>query len=97
VWELYIRNNTIRLINNAKKLHKITTGRVKTGFQCELLHNITDQRTKRERNLLIPVGRKNIQQEYRQARAFEALIGWWNTHDKTRLEQILQIIEPYFA
>ena len=38
VWELHIRTKTIRQANNAKILHKITTDKVKTGFQCELLH-----------------------------------------------------------
>lgn len=102
VWELYIRNKTIMLTNNAKNLHKITTDRVKTGFQCELLHKITEllteeetELTRRARNLPIPVGRKNIQHEYRQATAFEALIGWWYLHDKIRLDEILKIIDNY--
>lgn len=104
VWELHIRNKTIRLTNNAKNLHKMTTDKVKTGFQCELLHQITEKLTeeeleiaKRARNLPIPVGRKNIQQEYRQATAFEALIGWWYTFDKSRLDEILKILEDYLV
>ena len=99
VWELYIRNKTILQTNNAKKLHQITTSMVKTQFQCELLHNIEEYLTeeeqdlaKRARNLPIPVGRKNIQQEYRQATAFEALIGWWYLNDKERYEYIKGII-----
>jgi len=102
VWELHIRNKTIRLTNNAKNLHKITTDRVKTGFQCELLHLITEklteeelELTKRARNLPIPVGRKNIQHEYRQATAFEALIGWWYTYDTPRLDEMLKLIDNY--
>lgn len=100
VWELYIREQTIKLTNNAKNLHKITTDKVRTQYQCELLHLITPnlteyelELTKRARNLPIPVGRKNIQTEYRQATAFEALIGWWHNNDKSRLEQIMKIIE----
>lgn len=102
VWELYIRNKTIRLTNNAKNLHKLTTDKVKTNFQCELLHNMTEklteeelELTKRARNLPIPVGRKNIQHEYRQATAFETLIGWWYTYDKPRLENMLNYLEKY--
>ena len=101
VWELHIRQKTVQLTNNAKKLHQITTNLVKTHTQSELLHfldpNLTPEElelTKRARNLPIPVGRRNIQTEYRQATAFEALIGWWYTHDKTRLEHILNILEP---
>ncbi len=102
VWELYIREKTIRITNNAKKLHQITTNLVKTHTQSELLHIIEKtltyeelELTRRARNLPIPVGRRNIQSEYRQATAFETLIGWWHTNNRQRLEQILNIIEPH--
>ena len=41
---------------------------------------------RRARNLPIPVGRKNIQHDYRLATAFEVLTGYWYLHDKERLE-----------
>lgn len=100
VWELYIREKTIKLTNNAKKLHKMTTDKVRTQFQCDLLHylsaNLTEEEielTRRARNLPIPIGRKNIQAEYRQATAFEALIGWLFNHDKKRFDEIISLIE----
>lgn len=96
VWELYVREKTILITNNAKNLHKLTTDLVNTHHQCELLHKIEDELTdeetelvRRARNLPIPVGRRNMQSEYRQATAFEALIGWWYLHDKQRLETVL--------
>ncbi|MGN0031886.1 MAG: ribonuclease III domain-containing protein [Candidatus Gastranaerophilaceae bacterium] len=99
VWELFIREITIKRTNNSKHLHKITTDYVKTSCQCELLHFLEPQLTEEEieitrraRNLPIPVGRRNIQADYRQATAFETLIGWWHTHDKKRLENILHIL-----
>lgn len=102
LWELYVREKTILLTNNSQKLHKITTDFVKTHFQCELLKNIetllTDEEyeiVRRARNLPIPVGRRHIQSEYRQATAFEALIGWWYMHDKSRLNQILDVLNAY--
>lgn len=98
VWELFIREKTILLTNNAKKLHQITTNLVKTHTQNELLHflesNLTEEEleiAKRARNLPIPVGRRNIQSEYRQATAFETLIGYWYTYDKNRFEEITDI------
>ena len=88
------------MTNNAQKLHKLTTGYVKTSYQCELLHELEPKLTEEEielirraRNLPIPVGRRNMQSEYRQATAFEALIGWWYLNDKQRLEKILDIIK----
>lgn len=100
VWELFIREKTIRLTNNAKKLHQITTNLVKTSCQCELLHFLEPQLTEEEieitrraRNLPIPVGRRNMQSEYRQATAFETLIGIWFSNDKSRLDDILKLLE----
>lgn len=100
VWELHIRKKTILQTNNAKNLHQITTNLVKTHFQSELLHFLNETLTEEEqeisrraRNLPIPVGRRSIQNEYRQATAFEALIGWWYANDKERLETILNTLE----
>ena len=98
VWELFIREKTILQTNNSKKLHKITTELVKTDFQSNLLHNLGDYLTEEEqeivrkaRNLPIPVGRRHIQTQYRQATAFETLIGLWYTKDKSRLDFVLKI------
>jgi ribonuclease-3 family protein len=100
VWELHIRQKTICLTNNAKKLHQITTNLVKTSYQCEMLNYIekylTEEEheiTRRARNLPIPIGRRNIQHDYRLATAFETLIGWWFLNNKTKLEEIFDLIE----
>ncbi|MBR1460147.1 Mini-ribonuclease 3 [bacterium] len=100
VWELYIRNKTIYKTNNSQKLHQMTTALVKTQCQCELLHYLEEFLTEEEqeivrraRNLSIPVGRRKMQSEYRQATAFETLIGWWYTYDKSRYEKILSLLE----
>lgn len=100
IWELFVREKTVKMTNNAKKLHLLTTGKVKASYQAELLHFIDDKLTdeekelvRRGRNLSIPIGRKQIQAEYRQATAFEVLIGWWHKHNVQRLEEILNIIE----
>ena len=100
VWELHIREITIQKTNNAKKLHQITTSMVKTQFQCELLQflekylNEDEQElSKRARNLPIPVGRRSIQSEYRQATAFEALIGWWYTNNRERYLYMLSLLD----
>lgn len=100
IWELFVREKTILMTNNSKKLHQLTTNLVNTHFQFELLHFLEDKLTeneleivKRARNLPIPIGRKNIQAEYRIATAFETLLGWWYIHDKTRYEEILNIVE----
>ena len=102
VWELFVRERTILQTNNAGILHKITTNKVKAAFQAELLSELdsllTDEEkeiARRGRNLPIPVARRSNQAEYRQATAFETLIGWWYYCNKKRLENILQILENY--
>lgn len=102
VWELFIRQKTTKLTDNPRKLHKITTEKVKASFQAELLHyleeNLTDEEkeiARRARNLSIPVGRRQIQTEYRQATAFECLIGLWFLHDKKRLDYACNFVENY--
>lgn len=99
VWELEIRSKTILMTNNAKNLHKLTTEKVKASYQAECLYLIspilTEQEqeiAKRGRNLSIPIGRRQNQNEYRKATAFETLIGWWYLHDIKRLEEIYQFI-----
>lgn len=104
VWELWIREHTIHIAKNSKDLHQITTNMVNMEFQCKLLHELEQSLTdeefeieRRGRNLSIPVGRRSNQSEYRQATAFEVLIGWWYLNNKERLEYFLdEIAKKYF-
>ena len=96
VWELFVREKTVKMTDNARNLHKITTDRVKASYQAELLHlledNLTDEEkeiVRRARNLPIPVARRSNQTEYRQATGFEAIIGWWYYYDKAKLNSYL--------
>ena len=100
VWELFVRTYTIYKTSNAKLLHKITTDRVKASFQAELLKYLeeflTDEEqeiARRGRNLPVPIARRSNQSEYRQATAFETLVGWWFSHNKSRLEEIFEKIQ----
>lgn len=106
VWEVFVRTYTIYKTSNSKLLHKITTDRVNASFQKELLNiiypNLTEDEqeiARRARNLPIPVGRRSIQTDYRQATAFEVLIGYWYLHDKNRLDEIYSQIKSleYFS
>jgi len=97
VWELFVREYTIKQTNNASKLHKITTDFVKASYQAELLQNmdLTEDEielARRARNLPIPVARRSNQTEYRHATAFEAIIGYWYLNDKQRLEEFFNAV-----
>ena len=100
VWELHIRKKTVLMTQNSKDLHKITTDRVKASFQAELLKYLEEFLTEEEqeiarrgRNLSVPIARRSNQSEYRQATAFETLVGWWFSHNKLRLEEIFEKIQ----
>ena len=100
VWEIFVRNYVIYQTSNSKLLHKMTTDRVNASFQKNMLDLISPKLTEEEqelarrgRNLSIPVGRRSIQADYRQATAFEVLIGFWYLHNKERLENIYQIFK----
>lgn len=106
VWEVFVRTYTIYKTSNSKLLHKITTDRVNATFQKEMLNFLMpslsedeQELARRARNLPIPVGRRNIQADYRQATAFEVLIGYWHIHDSKRLEEIYNIVKTseYFS
>ena len=93
VWEVFVRDYVILKTSNSKMLHKMTTDRVNATFQKNMLDFISSDLTdeeqelaRRARNLPIPVGRKNIQHDYRLATAFEVLIGYWYKHNRERLE-----------
>ncbi len=96
VWELFVREHTIKKTPNTKVLHKLTTDRVRASYQAKLLTLISSELTdeendlaRRARNATVPVARRNNQNEYRHATAFEALIGFWYLNNKERLKYFL--------
>lgn len=100
VWELFVREYTVFKTQNSKLLHKITTDRVNSAYQAEMLNFIDKMLTEEEqdlarraRNCPIPIARRHNQSEYRQATAFEALIGYWYIVDKDRLHTIIDKIK----
>ena len=103
VWELFVREYTVFRTPNLKTLHKITTERVNSKYQSEMLafldNDLTEEEhelARRARNCPIPVARRNNQAEYRQATAFEALIGFWYLHNKERYLEIIEKIRTEF-
>ena len=95
VWELFIRENEIKNSVNPKDLHKQTTMKVNSGYQACMLLKLESELNEKEkeikrraRNMPVPIARRNNQSEYRQATAFEALIGYWYLEDKVRLDYI---------
>ncbi len=102
VWELFVREITIKKTQNSKMLHKITTDMVNAKFQHFLLERLQPELTedelellRRGRNIPVPVGRKSEQGDYRMATAFEVLIGWWYMYDVERLRYVEKFLEKF--
>lgn len=100
IWEVFVRTYVIYKTSNSKLLHKMTTDRVNATFQKNMLEFISPELSEEElelarrgRNLSIPIGRRSIQADYRQATAFEVLIGYWYLNDKERLNNIYELIK----
>ena len=99
IWEVIVREYTVDKAVTVKALHQMTTARVRADFQYRLLMDIETILTeperdimRRARNLPVPAARRNMQQEYRMATAFETLIGYWYINDKVRFEEIKTIL-----
>ncbi len=98
VWELKIREQTIYQTQNTKELHKLTTSKVNATYQANLLRLIEPHLNedeldlvRRARNLQVPISRRAIQTDYRQATAFEVFIGYLYINNKERLNEIYSI------
>lgn len=104
VWELFVREITVNLTNNPKKLHSITIQRVNASYQAQMLNLLSSDFTEEEseivrraRNLPVPISRRHIQSEYRQATAFEAIIGYWHLTDKSKLLSKFEFMKSQFS
>lgn len=102
VWELFVREIVLTQTAKPRAYHEITTSKVNAKFQHDMLDKIYDNLTddekeivRRGRNLSIPVARRSIQSDYRQATAFEAIIGYWYMNDKVRLKEFEEILKNF--
>ena len=100
VYELFIREYSIELVNTQKALHMATIKYVNAEFQAKALEILEPylseeekELEKRGRNLPLTANKKNNQQIHRLATAFEVLIGYFYLNDKKRLSQIFEIIK----
>ena len=96
VFHLFEREREILQSANAKQMHNRVTLRVNAEKQAGLLFHITPRLTpaesdvvRRARNLKAANYRKGEQSSYRQATAFEALVGYLYLVDTDRLKEIL--------
>lgn len=101
-WELFVREKTVYMTENLKRLHEITVSFVNAEFQTKMLEvllpNLTEEELvliKRAGNIKTSSIRKINRNLHRKATEFEVILGYYYLHDKKRLNEILSIILPY--
>lgn len=104
VYEVYIREKTIKLSQNSNKVHKLTISLVNAKFQASILDILHDQLTydeqelvRRARNMPVTTSRRVNQKTHRPATALEVLIGYLHLENKQRLQEVYKIIDPEIA
>lgn len=96
VFHLFERERQISTAASARQLHQKSTVTVSAKHQAELLLQLSEMLSasesdlvRRARNLKPSGYRKSGQSTYRQATAFEALLGYLYLQDQKRLKEIL--------
>jgi len=100
VFELFIREIVIEKTQKQDLMHKMSTKFVNAQAQADILENILEHLTeeeleiqKRGRNLKISINKKSNPKIHTLATSFEVLIGYWYLNNKTRLNEIFEIIK----
>lgn len=102
VYEVYVREKTIKMTQNAHKLHKLTVALVNAEFQANLLNVLHEKLTqpeqelvRRGRNMPVTTSRRVNQSTHRPATAFEVLVGDLYLNDKERLQELYKIFDIF--
>lgn len=101
VYELFIRENVVFKTKSQNLMHKNTIAFVNANFQAKMAQIIFDNLLnddekeifRRARNLPLTVNKKNNPDIHRYATAFEAIIGYFYTNDKLKLDKIFNTIK----
>ena len=100
VYEVFIRERTIMMTSNLKRLHKYTVYFVNAGFQTELLEKITPYLTEQEielarraRNIPTSTARKINRALHSTATSLEVVLGYNYIHNKERFSKLCKIMD----
>ena len=102
VYEVFIRERTILLTSNLKKLHQYTVHFVNASFQTELLEKITPSLTENElelarraRNIPTSSSRRIDRALHSSATSLEVVLGYNYVHNKDRYNELCSLMERY--
>ncbi len=99
VYEVFIRERTIMLTSNLKRLHSLTVHFVNAKFQTELLDklmpSLTDEEkefARRARNIPTSSARRIDRALHSSATSLEVVLGYNYVHDKDRYNELCGIM-----
>jgi len=99
VYEVFIREHTILMTANLKKLHNLTVHFVNAAFQTELLEKLLPYLTEKEldltrraRNIPTSAARRIDRALHSSATSLEVLLGFNYVHNKARCAEICGIM-----
>jgi len=99
VYEVFIREHTILMTANLKKLHNLTVHFVNAAFQTELLEKLLPYLTEKEldltrraRNIPTSAARRIDRALHSSATSLEVLLGFNYVHNKARYAEICGIM-----
>lgn len=102
VWEVFVREKIIYKTQNQRTMHKLTIEKVNGEFQTQLLEFLYDYLTDEEKDMVrraknIPTSnaRKISHEIHSKATAFEVIVGFCYVNDKSRLEEIYNLLSKF--
>ena len=100
VYEVFVRERTIMLTSNLKRLHNLTVHFVNAKFQTELLEKLmpvlTQQETelaRRARNIPTSSARRIDRALHSSATSLEVVLGYNYIHNKDRYTELCKIMD----
>lgn len=100
VYEVFIRERTILMTSNLKRLHNLTVHYVNAEFQTNLLEKIMPELNEKEievarraRNIPTCASRRINRALHSSATSFEAVLGYNYVHNKERYSALCEIMD----
>ena len=100
VYEVFIRERTIMMTSNLKRLHDLTVHYVNAAFQTELLEklmpSLTDKEAdlaRRARNIPTSSARRIDRALHSSATSLEVILGYNYVHNKERYSELCSLME----
>jgi ribonuclease-3 family protein len=102
VYEVFIRERTIMMTSNLKKLHQLTVAFVNAKFQTELLEKLMPSLTEQEielarraRNIPTSSSRRIDRALHSTATSLEVVLGYNYIHNKERFSELCYLMESF--